>query len=777
MTTEKIKWLKTQDLKQLIKNPHDVHQALLQIYKNEKQYPGWIRTTNGQALYLNTEKISEFCTLFHFELIDSNKQGEQWLNAEEISKLVINKTPATINKLLKDLKPVLPLCITSKTEGNKVKFFLDKNHLNHFCRKAHIMVANTDESLIRTKEWVTIKHLQRFIRNGFEQAERIRSALLEYCKTRPDIAGYKLVRPCVKMLCLRSDFVQEFCHNNNLEYMYKTSNWLSVSEIANQLQYSKSSIRTILERYKDKMPDIIQTKQTYNGYVLCIRKQHLNKFQGIIESEAEENTPAQKPIVWLAKNKLAQMIRGAQGDYDIITAPLMDLYNKPDRPDWIRRISAKRYVIRADHLQEFCNLYGLQPCYNLINKRTLKITETDQGNTKISNDNIDNWITKTELRNLIIDGIKNRNRLHQALIKLFNRPDHNDWVRKTTGRRYIFNKKHLVDFCMTNNFELCDAPITRQKRHTRDLRTKAIKETPNKWLNATEVRQQIVNGCDLRHEIHNALMDVCNRKDCRNWIKQLSAKRILFNKAYLDEFCKQYRFECYKVFNNSIHWLTPSEIVHSFSVTPKQNKTLILVAAKDLHAKGTHPDWVYKISEQRYLLNAEHIQEIGKMYGFSIANIEGERSEEWVTPTKIKQATKTVLSARQITKLLEKHKSAMPENIQYRRNGLCLHRDCIEVFRRALPEFTIDNTWLGSQRLSNMLNIPSEEILHVLKAYQNKYPDIIQTRKLHRYPCLCLRADSVILIEKWRQELKQTYTNNLIDLLKITLKCKENVGR
>jgi hypothetical protein len=776
MTTRKTNWLKAQHLKQLIKNPRNVHQALLQIYKNEKQYPGWTRTTNGQALYLNTDKINEFCALFHFELISSDNQGEQWLSAEDISKLVVNKTPESINKLLKDLKNILPICIISKTEGNKVKFFLDKNYLNHFCKKAHIILANTDEALIRTKEWVTIKHLQRFIRNGFEYTDHIRSALLTYCDTRPDIAGYKLVRPCVKMLCLRSDFIQEFCHNNNLEYMYKTSDWLSVGEIADKMPYSRPSIRTILEQYKDKMPNIIQTKQTYNGYMLCVHKQHLNKIQEIIEQELEDNTPAQKPIIWLAKNKLVQMIRGAQGDYDIINAPLIDLYNKPNRPDWIRRTSAKRYVIRADHLQEFCDLYGLRPCYNLVNKRTSKIIEADQSNTKISNDNVDNWITKTELRNLIIDGIKNRTKLHQALITLFNRPDHNDWVRKTTSRRYIFNKKHLTEFCTINNFELCDAPITRQKRHSPDLRKKDIKKTLNQWLNATEVRQQIMNGSDLRHKIHDALIDVCHRPDCRNWIKQLSTKRVLFNKVYLDEFCKQYGFERYTVFDKSIHWLTPSEIVHSFSVTPKQNKTLILVAAKDLYAKGTHPDWIYKISAQRYLLNAEHIQEIGKMYGFCIENIEGERTEEWLTPTEIKQTTKTVLSTRQITKLLEKHKSAIPEVIQRRRKGLCLHRDHLERFC-ALADFTIDTTWLGSQRLSNMLNIPNEEILHILKAYQNKYPDVIQTRKLRRYPCLCLRADSVNLIKKCQQELKQTYTNNLINLLKIALNHKENVGR
>lgn len=776
MTIEKTKWLRTQDLKQLIKNPYNVYQALAQIHKKQDLYPNWVRATNARSLYLNTDKLNDFCALFHFELIDSDEQDKQWLNAEEISKLVINRTPGSINKLLKNLKPMLPLCITTKTEDNKVNFYLDKNHLKRFCKKAHMMLINPDKSLIRTKEWVTIKHLQRFIRDGFEQADRIRSALLAYCDTRPDIAGYKLVRPCVQMLCLRSDFIQEFCRANNLEYTYKTSDWLSISEIANQLAYSRSSIRTILEQYKDKMPNIIQTKQTFNGYTLCVHKHHLDKIQEIIEQTTDDNSTTEKPVVWLSKQKLTRMIRGAQGDYDKIAAPLMDLYNRPDRPDWIRRPSAQRYVIHADHLQEFCDLYGLQPCYNLVNKRTSKITETPKTENNVSNNNIDNWITKTELRNLIIDGIRNRKDLQRALMDLFNRPDHNDWVRKTTGRRYIFNKKHLAEFCTMYNFELCDAPTTQHKRHSRDLRTKTSKKTINEWLNATEVRQQIVNGSDLRHKIHDALIDVCNRQDCRNWIKQLSAKRILFNRAYLDEFCKQYGFERYKNFDNSIHWLQPSEIIHSFSVTPRHCKTLILSAAKDLQTKGTHPDWVYKISEQRYLLNAEHLQEIGKMYGFCVANIEGERTEEWLTPTEIKQMTKTVLSARQIAKLLENHKSAAPEYIQHRKKGICLHRDHINTFR-ALPEFMIDNIWLSPRRLSNMLNVSNEEVLFVLRAYQNKRPDIIQAKKIRRHPCLCLRADNVNMIEKWRQELKQTYTNNLIDLLKLTLKHKENVGR
>ncbi len=775
MIIEKTKWVKAQDLKQLIKKPYNIYQALSQIQKKTDLYPGWVRATNSRSLYLNIDKLKEFCALFHYELISSDEQETLWLNAKDISELVINKTPGSINKMLKNLKPILPLCIISKTEGDKVTFYLDKNQLNRFCRKAHIMLANTNETLIRTKEWVTIKHLQRFIRNGLEQTDRIHSALLAYCKTRPDRAGYKLVRPCVQMLCLRRDFIQEFCHDNNLEYTYKTSDWLSISEISHQISYSKSSIRTILEQYKNKMPDIIQTKQTLKGRVLCVHKQHLNKIQEIIEQTTDDNCATQKPIVWLSKHKLAQMIRGGQENHNQITAFLMDLYSKPNRPDWIRRISAKRYVVRADHVQEFCDLYGLQPCYNLVNKRTSKIIESTNDNDNVAN-NSDNWITKTELRTLIIDGIKNRKILQQAMIDLFNRPDHNDWIRKTSNRRYVFNKKHLVEFCKMYNLELCDKPVAQHKRHTRDLRKKPINTIVNEWLNATEVRQQIMNGSDLRHKIRDALIDVCNRPECCNWVKQLSAKRILFNKKYLDEFCTQYGFEHYTVFDSSIHWLQPTEILHSFYVTPRQNKTFILAAAKDLYNKGTHPDWVYKISEQRYLLNVEHIQEIAKMYGFCVANIVDKRTEEWLTPIKIKQTTKTVLSTHQITKLLENYKNTMPEYIQHKKKGLCLNRNHIDTFC-ALPEFTIDETWLGSQRLSNMLNIPSKEILHILQTHQNQHPDIVQIRKIRRYPCLCLRADSVSLIEKWRQELKRAYTASLVNLLKITLRNKENIGR
>ena len=609
MNYKGIVWLNTHKLKSLVKQANKVYHALLTIRKNKEQYPDWVYSPNGSCMYLNADKFNEFCETFHFDQKDCDNNNDGWLNAEDVTTQVVGQTPENINKLFKTLKASLPLLtiISKKDENGNSALYLHKDYLKRFCSAANIKRSLPLKK--RPTGWLTFKHLQKYILDGDKHADTIYKLLLQYRDTNPSMVNYR-TKNNKGILCILMDFIPQFCHDNNFEYIYKTTEWLSAPQIAKQLHIPQKTVRNILYKLYVEKSNMVKVKRLTDTDILCLNKKDLENLQDILNKNAEsilfDSNKSQRQ--WLTATEITLFIKDGVALKDKIKELFIKLYNKRNRPAWLRRTSRTMYLINKDYLKDFCDLCKFELIYTPTTKQIT--ADTQQIATNKSNSRIDNWVTASTLRNLIISGVQQRQTLHDSVVELYESGEHPNWVRKTKSGFYMFNTKYLRRFCKLYSFEIRDEQDPARKRKSPKPFTHTVKKYDGDWLKQTDVQKLILNGADKRQQIHEAMLDLYNQKSDSDWIRRISPSRYILNKKYLQQFCDMYTFELRDIPDASTKWVTIVELKHI--LYDKSNN--ITTALKDLRTKGTHPGWVYQLSANRYFFNAEHIEDFADMY-------------------------------------------------------------------------------------------------------------------------------------------------------------------
>lgn len=670
------------------------------------------------------------------------------------------------------------------------------------------MTTNT----IKTDDWVSTKELQSHIKNYQQEKAVVHKILGWYLVNQPDIVTYKFDKKHRKLLCIRRDFIPEFCKRSGFEHISKTKDWLNIEELTECLPYQQQDIYETLYRLQDDMPDDIQYRKESGRMVLCLNIKCLNTFrQVMLQAEQQNNNPVWTTIKTLYSTDTSKhMLSNNAPDKKTVrqwmpistfttlfktgrTAKtckqmkkiIVNIYKKQKHNNIVRRQAETRYLFNMEFVDWFCKTYDMELLHpEILNKYPCQHS-IDKTKTRRSKSTADEWINLSTLHNLVILPTTQRSLLRNYIVDLFKTPGYEGkWVKQVqkTNSLYLFNKKYLKDFCVMYHLNLRDKPDTQTKHFNPSVYDEqlhkiiqTIEQDRDNWVKASALTSFIVNGNDRRDDIKKALLDLLKHAERRQWLHVNRKTHCKFNTKYLKQFCELYGFEIRGVLTPDTKWIQATSLMDLFSVKTQDSNDKITVAQalKDLYDKGTHPDWICKISETRFYLDTQHIEEFAEMYNFHIVSRE-KRTDQWMTPCAVRKiVTNTQISTADIVKLLKQHKDSHPDWIRHIGYALCLNRDYLPDFFDLIGltyDLTKEFSWIGATKLSKKCNVPVEVISKILQEHKDEYPDIIQNRKLHVYSCLCFRVDRIQLLKNWCYEYVQQNKNAVLqNLVKETI--------
>ena len=386
------------------------------------------------------------------------------------------------------------------------------------------------------------------------------------------------------------------------------------------------------------------------------------------------------------------------------------------------------------------------------------------------NDNTsDKWITLSAARGLIMDGVILHKQIRDSFQCVYDSGEHPEWfkARSKKSKQFLFNKKYLKDFCALYGFEM--------REHI---------DNSIKWLSVYDLTQRYLTrqtSEGFSKSITNALRDLHAKQPYSNVVCKYSPERFGLNPDYLESFANMYNFKIRCKDKRTEDWLTPTQLctlIHGMT-PPKINNLL-------QEYQSRMSEWIKtKITYQLscLCLHRDHVAEFCNIAQLKMCEAMT-KTPGWLTVGECKLYLKDFDEKTQmdlLTFVFETQSKIHPDWIQYKitkseKQILCLNKKYLSQFCVATG-FVCDNAkteqWLNTKELCNVLNMSPATILDILQKHENVYPDIIKTRYKYSFPYLCLRADCVDMICKWKEQLDKT--TNIQELLQYQLYANNKV--
>ncbi len=522
--------------------------------------------------------------------------------------------------------------------------------------------------------------------------------------------------------------------------------WITLNDVVLLIAYNEvlrtKIMDTLIDLHsKGQHPDWI--KQTHvNRYKF--NKKYLEAFckeYGFdLAAPIKRHAVDYKSKNWLCTKELRQYLPGSESQILTILQKLQsqmpDAIKEKQNGPVVRLCLHKKYIDTVK---------------SIINKETAKQIQNVDTNTIYANcfmekTGPDEWISLTYVRNLILNGLEERDRLHDSLMALYNTQQYPNWIQRATKKQYMFNKKYLPEFCMMYSFEIKDTP-----------------DSNIKWLRIVDLQHLISKSCqDFSKTLTAALQDLHSRHIFSNWVCRPSESRYYLNEKYLIPFTKMYNFRLICQDTRTEEWLSAAEIW-------QQTKCIEFNKISRLLKKhqSDMPEWIQTKRKKQLpclCLHRDHVSEFCKIAGIQLCKDTNAKTSEWFATSEYRlflkdfdANTQTNALETAFTNIAKTH----PDWIQYKtcKNGqerLCLHKNHVADFCTETG-FICNNKkteqWLDVRELGLMTHISPAKILVTLQNNQKANPEIIQIRRLSSRPVLCLHRDHVTKITEWMQNL------------------------
>ena len=371
---------------------------------------------------------------------------------------------------------------------------------------------------------------------------------------------------------------------------------------------------------------------------------------------------------------------------------------------------------------------------------------------------IDKWVGLTEIRNLILNGVEERQRLHDSLLDLYAKGEYPNWIKKIGSNRYKFNKKYLSDFCSMYGFGI------------KDNRDDSIK-----WLTVAELQHIISKPNEhFSKTLTAALQDLYSKRTHPNWVYHPSTRRYYLNKKYVAEFAQMYNFDLICKDKRTVEWLSATELSMQINASVEniikllkkyQNNMSEWIQTKrknQLSCLCLHRDYVKTFCEMAQLAFNEQIT----------------KTSDWFSVTEYRLFLKNFNEKTQMNALIQAFESVaknhpdwvQPKTTKGGTTKLCLSKEHIKDFCD-LTGFICDiqktEQWLNAEELGEMLNISPSKIVKILEMHKATNPDIIQIKYKNSWRAVCLHRDYVNKIAEWHKDIEKPKTNNVVwDMIK-----------
>lgn len=384
---------------------------------------------------------------------------------------------------------------------------------------------------------------------------------------------------------------------------------------------------------------------------------------------------------------------------------------------------------------------------NIVKQReTEKIHTLMQNITFVEKDGPDEWINASELRHLILNGAEDREFLRDILLSILKTGLYPFVIQYISGKRYLFNKKYLYEFCNQCQF--------------------GVKDTPNKnvkWLRVVDLQKIISKPCkDFSKALTSVLKDLYEHGKHPDWVCHPSERRYYLNKKYVAQFAKMYNFNLVCRDSRTDEWLSATEIVLQVKRVSAYNILQLLQKHQ-----ADMPSWIQlKLKHQLpcLCLHRDHVQDFCKTANIQMLEDKNIKTSDWFTVLEHRLFLKEFDASTQMESLEAAFyiiSQTHPDWVQPKlcKSGeikLCLHKKHIQDFCNQTG-FVCDNRktedWLDVRELGLVLNMSPAKILVVLKMNQKNNPDIIQIKHIGSAPALCLKSDSISKITEWQKDI------------------------
>ena len=582
--------------------------------------------THIKSVSLNSEHFYDFCEAFDFEPACIEEKTSDWLNTKDIFQQVVGQRNSVISETLRKLRSEMPDIIRFKRSYKNTVLCVKRDSLKKVCKRANWKLA---EHITKTDEWLNINELKMLVKNGDEQLGLLKRLMILYHDIDPNVVDYRVTKKNTNVLCVHRDHIQEFCRACNITYIhdetfYKTNDWLNAKELSRQIPYSEQEIQDTLIRLEDTMPYAIQQKMSGKFSFLCLNKEYLDQFRNILNAAdnrknnslfqmintfyANDDSMPTNSDDWITFTELVKEIRnGVAKQYDI-QINLLNLLDNGTKTNWVQHPSKSRFLFNKKFLKDFCDLYG----YKL---RTDSSEPVDQNDPE--------WLSCTEMQRLLAQNPKNRNKLRKAIEDAAqDQEKHPNWVAQTPSGNYIFNKNFLNEFCKEYGFFV---PVNKNGK------TKPHHKTfpEGNWINIRELRNLVAKTSKQRKLFRKALSEIiANSAAYSDWIFQVSEYRFMFNKNFLDDFCKAYGlFAPIKISDENGNrylnlpegkWISLKKLRNIVAHDVDANSKFTTAMANLVANQDKYSNWLFQISDQRYLFNQQYLKDFCDKYGFVI---------------------------------------------------------------------------------------------------------------------------------------------------------------
>lgn len=524
--------------------------------------------------------------------------------------------------------------------------------------------------------------------------------------------------------------------------------WVMLSDIVLLIAYN----RVLKQKIYDSFMDLFRSG-THGNWIKCIgknnykfNKTHLEEFCELygfdLVAPIDRNAPDYKSAEWLRCKELRNYLPGSESQ---IRDVLRIMQHK--MPDAIQNRRNGPFV----HL--CLNIKYIDTIKNIMEYEYSKQVHNTKPISAGNKMGADEWVGPAEIRNLIFNGIEERQRLHDSLMDLYTKGQHPDWIRQIKSTRYLFNKKYLSDFCKMYGFGI------------KDKRDNSIK-----WLTVVELQHIISKPNEqFSKTLTAALQDLYSKGAHPDWVYHPSTKRYYLNAAYVSDFAKMYNFNLICPDKRTDDWLSATEI--SMQINASVDKIIKLLTKH----QSDMPEWIQTKRKKQLpclCLHRDHIKEFCAVAQLTL-NDRSTKTSDWYSVAEHRLFLKNFDETTQMNALIqafEEVSKTHPDWIQPKttKNGvskLCLNKKHIQDFCD-LTGFICDTQkteqWLNAEDLGLMLNISPSKIAKILEAHKNTNPDIIQIKHNNSWWYLCLHQDYVYKIQGWLQNTIQRPNNNVV---------------
>ena len=312
---------------------NDKAAILKKLIELQPQMPESIKTLKTQkgktGLYLLKTARQEFLSKFDY-YDDIPYQTENWLSATELAQnpeFALNDAKVISHRLQEQYKkmPEYIKVLKPKKGGPRLCLFWDAREI--FLKAIYFDIPP------KTQDWYSSTELANNPNFIIKSHDTISNKLTEL---QPEMSQYiKLFKskkgvPC---LCLHKDGLDLFIKKLGFDIPQKTSEWLTVSNLAADKDFNMNDNETIrknIEKLKNEMPEYIQLRRLLNGVsVLCLHKDGRKLF---LEKAGFANE--KKPEGWYSAKELADGSKINITSQRVIYTKLKEL--KSEMPQYIK---------------------------------------------------------------------------------------------------------------------------------------------------------------------------------------------------------------------------------------------------------------------------------------------------------------------------------------------------------------------------------------------------------------------------------------------------------